>query len=190
VRTTAGRALRPGSPAPAPRRRRGEPAISPWFDVATSTQQHRRSLARERAITRLTGFFGVLALLLAAVGLYGVMSYGVARRTGEIGLRMALGAPRAQVLALVLRQTAQMVALGVAAGLLAALAVTRVAASQLFGVGANDPLTFAVATAGDGGGRPLRRLPARPPRRRHRPDDRAAPRLGAVGRAAKAGGGR
>ncbi len=116
------------------------------FGIATMTDRLSHSLARERAVARLTGFFGLLALLLAAVGLYGVMSYSVARRTSEIGLRMALGAPRAQVLGLVLRQTAQLIAIGVAAGLAAALAATRVAASQLFGVTAHDPATIATAT--------------------------------------------
>jgi predicted permease len=123
-----------------------EPALA-VFDVAATDQQVARSLAREEAIARLTGFFGVLALLLAAIGLYGVMSYGVARRTNEIGLRMALGAPRFNVLSLILRDSFQLVALGLAAGLLAALAATRLAASQLYGLAATDPLTFAVATA-------------------------------------------
>jgi predicted permease len=123
-----------------------EPALA-VFDVSATDQQVARSLARERAIARLTGFFGVLALLLAAIGLYGVLSYGVARRTNEIGLRMALGAPRVSVLSLVLRDSCQLVALGLGAGLLAALAATRLAASQLYGLAANDPLTFAVATA-------------------------------------------
>jgi predicted permease len=118
----------------------------PVFSVLTMSEQLERSLARERAVARLTGFFSVLALLLAAVGLYGVMSYDVARRTGEIGLRMALGAPRRRVLGLVMRQTAWLIAAGVAAGLAAALAATRLAASQLFGLGAHDPGTLLAAT--------------------------------------------
>jgi predicted permease len=118
----------------------------PVLSLTTMGEQLERSLARERAITRLTGFFGLLALLLAAIGLYGVMSYGVARRTGEIGLRMALGAERGRVLGMVLLETAQLVAVGVGAGLVAALALTRLLASQLFGVGASDPATVAVAT--------------------------------------------
>ncbi|HEY6320804.1 MAG TPA: ABC transporter permease [Thermoanaerobaculia bacterium] len=122
-----------------------EPSL-PVFSVVTMGEQIEGSLARERAVARLTGFFGALALLLAAIGLYGVMSYSVARRTNEIGLRMALGAPRPHVLGLVMRDTARLVAAGVAAGLVAAVAATRLAASQLFGLGAFDPPTVATAT--------------------------------------------
>ena len=118
----------------------------PVLRVATMSEQVARSLAPQRAVARLAGFFGLLALLLAAVGLYGVMSYGVARRTNEIGLRIALGAPRAQVVGLVMRDTARLIAAGVAAGLAGALAATRVAASQLFGVSARDPATMLAAT--------------------------------------------
>ncbi len=122
-----------------------EPSL-PVFSIVTMGEQMEGSLARERAVARLTGFFGALALLLAAIGLYGVMSYSVARRTNEIGLRMALGAPRSQVLGLVMRDTARLVAAGVAAGLVAAVATTRLAASQLFGLGAFDPPTVVTAT--------------------------------------------
>jgi len=118
----------------------------PVFSVMTMSEQVERSLARERAVARLTGFFGVLALLLAAMGLYGVMSYSVARRTNEIGLRMALGAPRGQVVGLVMRDIVRLVAAGVAAGLIAAAATTRLAASLLFGLSAHDPATVAAAT--------------------------------------------
>jgi predicted permease len=118
----------------------------PVFSVITMDEQIERSLARERAVARLTAFFGLLALLLAAIGLYGVMSYSVARRTNEIGLRMALGAPRGRVVGLVMRETALLVAAGVTAGLAAALATMRLAASQLFGLSAHDPATMAVAT--------------------------------------------
>jgi ABC-type lipoprotein release transport system permease subunit len=116
------------------------------LDTLTMSEQVDRSLARERTIARLTGFFGALALLLAAIGLYGVMSYSVARRTGEIGLRMALGAARGRVLALVLGDTLRLIAIGVAAGLAAALAVTRLAASQIYGLTAYDPATVGLAT--------------------------------------------
>jgi predicted permease len=122
-----------------------EPRLAVLSTLSMSEQLD-RSLARERAIARLTGFFGGLALLLAAIGLYGVMSYSVARRTGEIGLRMALGAARGRVLALVLGDTLQLIAIGVAAGLAAALATTRLAASQLYGLTAFDPATVTVAT--------------------------------------------
>jgi predicted permease len=114
--------------------------------IVTMSEQIDQSLAPQRALARLAGFFGLLALLLAAVGLYGVMSYSVARRTNEVGLRMALGAPRAQVVGMVMRDTARLVAAGVAAGLVAAVATTRLAASQLFGLGAFDPATVTAAT--------------------------------------------
>jgi predicted permease len=128
--------------------RRAVAEVEPKLAVANVVnigEQLDRSLARERAVARLTGFFGGLALLLSAIGLYGVMSYGVARRTGEIGLRMALGAPRGRVLAMVMGETARVIAVGVAAGLAAALATTRLAASQLYGLGAFDPATVVVA---------------------------------------------
>lgn len=119
----------------------------PVLSITTMSDQLARSLARERAVARLTGFFGLLALVLAAIGLYGVMSYSVARRTGEIGLRMALGAARAQVLAIVMRETLILVAIGVVAGFAVSWMLARLAASQLFGLGAHDPATLAVATA-------------------------------------------
>ncbi|HEY6320805.1 MAG TPA: FtsX-like permease family protein, partial [Thermoanaerobaculia bacterium] len=118
----------------------------PVLRVTTMSEQIDQSLAPQRALARLAGFFGLLALLLAAVGLYGVMSYSVARRTNEVGLRMALGAPRAEVIGLVMRDTARLVAAGVAAGLVAAVATTRLAASQLFGLSAFDPSTVTAAT--------------------------------------------
>ena len=122
-----------------------EPNVA-LLSTLSMSEQLDRSLARERAIACLTGFFGGLALLLAAIGLYGVMSYSVARRTGEIGLRMALGAARGRVLTLVLGDTLQLIAIGVAAGLAAALATTRLAASQLYGLTAFDPATVTLAT--------------------------------------------
>jgi predicted permease len=125
------------------------PAL-PVFDVTTMEQQLDRSLARTRAVARLTGFFSTLALLLAAIGLYGVMSYAVARRTSEIGVRMALGAPRANVLRLILRETVELIGIGLAAGVVAALFLSRLAASQLFELRANDPLTIVFATLGMG----------------------------------------
>jgi ABC-type antimicrobial peptide transport system permease subunit len=89
---------------------------------------------------------GVVALVLAATGLYSVRAYSVARRTREIGLRMALGAQPGDVLALVMRRGIRLTLLGVGSGVLAALAVTRLAASLLVHVSATDPLVFAAAT--------------------------------------------
>jgi putative ABC transport system permease protein len=114
--------------------------------IATLDEQVDQSLLQERLLATLALFFGMLALLLACVGLYGVMSYDVAQRTHEIGIRMALGANAPQVVRLVLRQTLVWVALGVALGLGAALLGTRWAESLLFGLKPNDPLTIGLAT--------------------------------------------
>ncbi len=102
-------------------------------------------LLRERLLATLTDFFGVLATLIAALGLYGVMSYLVALRTNEIGVRVALGAGRGDILGLILRQSALLLALGLAAGILLALALGRSVSSLLFGLKANDAVTMAVA---------------------------------------------
>src|SRR5208337_2062211 len=91
-------------------------------------------------------FFSLLALGLAAIGLYGLMAYSVGRRTNEIGIRMALGAQRRQNFLMVLRQSVGLVALGVVAGLLAAMATTRLIASELYGLKPTDPLTLGFAT--------------------------------------------
>ncbi|MCU0913832.1 MAG: ABC transporter permease [Planctomycetes bacterium] len=99
-------------------------------------------LFRERSLSSLAGSFSLLALVLACLGLYGILSYGVVRRTPEIGVRMALGARRRDVVALVIRQGLKLVLLGLAIGVGAALAVTRLVASLLYGVTATDPLTF------------------------------------------------
>ena len=105
-----------------------------------------RSLGQERLMATLSALFGALAVLVASVGLYGIMAYAVARRTSEIGIRMALGAQQADVLWMVLRETLAMVAIGLAIGVLAALASSRVISSQLFGLTAHDPWTIAVAS--------------------------------------------
>jgi predicted permease len=107
----------------------------------------RDGLVEERLLAMLSGFFGVLAALLAVVGLYGVISYIVAMRRNEIGIRMALGATRGNVVAIIVRQTLVLLALGVTVGVILALAAVRTAGSLLFGLQANDPLTFAAATA-------------------------------------------
>ncbi|HMC58000.1 MAG TPA: FtsX-like permease family protein [Candidatus Solibacter sp.] len=105
------------------------------------------SIFRERLLATLGGFFGGVALLLAAVGLYGVVAYGTARRAGEIGVRIALGAQNGQVLWMVLRDALTLVALGLAIGLPASLAAARAVSSLLWNIKPEDPLTF-VATAG------------------------------------------
>ena len=117
----------------------------PLFSLKTQLQQADASLASERLFAGLSSFFGILALLLACVGLYGVMSYSVGRRTNEIGIRMALGAGSGAVLRLVMRESMLMVFIGVLAGLGGALATSRLISSMLFGLAPNDPLTIALA---------------------------------------------
>ncbi len=100
------------------------------------------SVARRRFNALLTGLFAAVALLLAAVGIFGVLNYSVAQRTQEIGLRVALGAQTRDVLRLVLGQGVRLILFGLAAGLAASFALTRVLAGMLFGVKPTDPLTF------------------------------------------------
>jgi len=97
-------------------------------------------------IANLSSFFGLLALLLACIGLFGIMSYSVARRTNEIGIRMALGAERADVLRLVIREGLKPVLLGICIGLPAAIAGGRLIRSLLFDLEPSDPLTIVLAT--------------------------------------------
>src|SRR6266481_3756973 len=99
-------------------------------------------IGRERMMALLSGFFGVLASLLAMIGLYGVMSYIVAMRKNEIGIRMALGASRGNVIGIVVRQTLTLLAVGVGAGLVLSLALPKCATSRLYGLTANDPLAL------------------------------------------------
>jgi putative ABC transport system permease protein len=108
------------------------------------TQIH-DSLQRERLMASLSGFFGLLAGILATIGLYGVISYMVVRRRNEIGIRMALGADRGRVLRLVLREAGTLLAIGVAAGTALSLAATRAAASLLYGLKPYDPFTLMMA---------------------------------------------
>ena len=115
----------------------------PVFNVRTLDEQVRAATAQERAAATLTSLFGALALLLAAIGIYGVMAYAITQRTREIGLRMALGAQRADVLRLVVGQGMLLVLIGVAIGMASSFALTRLLDSLLFGVSATDPLTFA-----------------------------------------------
>jgi ABC-type antimicrobial peptide transport system permease subunit len=114
--------------------------------VVSLSDQVDQSLAAEWLIMRLCTFFGALALLLACVGLYGVMAYSVTQRTGEIGIRMALGASERSILWLVLRETGGVVVAGVAVGVPLAFASTRLVSAFLFGLTATDPQTIALAT--------------------------------------------
>jgi predicted permease len=114
--------------------------------VTTLADTLSASLLRERAMATLGSLFGLLALLLASVGLYGVLAYAVTQRTREIGIRIALGAPGRQVRRLVLRQGMRWVAAGVGAGFVGSLALTRFLSSQLFGVSPADPATFVCVT--------------------------------------------
>jgi putative ABC transport system permease protein len=100
------------------------------------------SIAQPRFSTLLLGIFAALALVLAAVGIYGVMSYSIALRTREIGIRMALGAKENDVLSMVLRQGLKLASLGIAFGLIGAFAISRVMTSLLYGVSATDPITY------------------------------------------------
>jgi predicted permease len=118
----------------------------PLFDINTETEQIEQATFQERLFARLTTFFGLLALLLACVGLYGVMAYAVARRTNEIGLRMALGAEREHALWMVLRETLWLMAGGVCIGLPLALAASRLVSSMLFDLKPTDPVTMSTAT--------------------------------------------
>ena len=113
-------------------------------DVATMEGLIGKSLARARFNTLLVSGFAGLALLLAGVGIYGVMAYSVSQRAHEIGVRMALGARAGDVVRLVVGQGMSLAVAGVAIGLGASLALTRLMKSLLFGVGATDPATFAL----------------------------------------------
>ncbi|MGO9273741.1 MAG: ADOP family duplicated permease [Terriglobia bacterium] len=118
----------------------------PLFELKTEVAQIDQTLFQERLFAKLSSFFGLLAMLLACVGLYGIMAYSVARKTNEIGIRMALGAERLDVLRMVMRDTLLMVFMGVAVGIPSALAVTRFVTSMLYGLTATDPLTITMST--------------------------------------------
>jgi ABC-type antimicrobial peptide transport system permease subunit len=114
-------------------------------NVATLSEQVDQSLLQERLVATLSLFFGLLALLLACIGLYGVMSYDVARRTHELGVRMALGAQRSDVISMVLRESMLLVVIGALIGLGSALAATKLISSLLYGLSPTDPLTIELA---------------------------------------------
>jgi predicted permease len=121
--------------------------LLPIDGIDPLTQLTRQSVRVERLLARLATGFGIGALLLAAIGLYGVMTYAVTRRTGEIGLRVALGAQRSGVIGLVVGDALRVVLLGFAIGLPVALGALRLIGAQLHGVGTTDPLSLGVALA-------------------------------------------
>jgi predicted permease len=123
-------------------------ASVPMYDMRTLDHQMEISLLTERLLSSLSSVFGCLATLLAAIGLYGVMAFMVARRTREIGIRMALGAGQGSVVWMVLRETLTLAGIGVAIGLAGAYGVTRLIQAQLFGVEPTDLLTMAAASLG------------------------------------------
>ncbi len=114
----------------------------PISDVRTQTQQIAETLMQERLLGRLSSFFGGLAVLLACVGLYGLMAYAVSQRTHEIGIRMALGAKKSDVLRMVVGNGLKLTLVGIAVGATGAFALTRFLSSLLYGINARDPLTF------------------------------------------------
>jgi len=119
----------------------------PLADIKTQTQVIAQELVQERVFARLASLFGCLALVLASIGLYGTMAYTVARRTNEIGIRMAIGARPSDIVGMVLRESVRVVLVGSVAGLAAAVAATRLIRSQLYGLSAHDPLVLAGAAA-------------------------------------------
>ena len=122
---------------------------SPWrsFETRTLAAIAASSAAVSRLAMRLLGGFAIIALLLAAVGIYGVMSYSVRRRTRELGTRLALGASRADIVRLVMRQAAIIAVVGLAAGTVAGLAAARALSTMLFGVPPWDPVALAARHA-------------------------------------------
>ena len=119
----------------------------PVYAVKSLHEQLDDSIVEERLVASLSGLFGLLALLLTCVGLYGLMSYTVNRRTGEIGIRMALGAKRGRIAGMVFGETLLLLALGLIIGVPASVFASRMIASELFGLNAGDPVTFLTACA-------------------------------------------
>jgi predicted permease len=118
----------------------------PLRDVRTQTDQIEASISQQRLFATLTAGFGTLALILACIGIYGIMAYNVARRTSEIGVRMALGARARQVLFMILRESSSLAILGVGVGLIAAIVLTRFIRSMLYDLKPSDPTTLIAAT--------------------------------------------
>jgi hypothetical protein len=117
------------------------------YDVKTLTAQIDESMAQERLTAWLASFFGIFAVSLAAIGLYGVISYNVSRRTREIGIRMALGAQRIEILGSVLRESILFTLFGIGFGIFGSLAITRFAAALLYALTPRDPLVLGISAA-------------------------------------------
>jgi putative ABC transport system permease protein len=122
----------------------------PLFNIRTMEQRLGDSLAAARFNTLLLALLGGIGLVLAAVGIYGVIAYFVSRRTQEIGVRMALGATRRDVVVMILKETARPVCIGIVVGVIASAALARVLTTQLFEVSPGDPLTFITVALGLG----------------------------------------
>lgn len=122
-------------------------ASLPLIALKTQAEETSEALSFQRLVARLTTVFGLLALLLAMIGIYGTIAYAVTRKTHEIGIRMALGAKPADVLGMIVRQGIILTSIGVAIGIVAALGVTRLINSMIFGVTPYDPLTFVAVAA-------------------------------------------
>jgi ABC-type antimicrobial peptide transport system permease subunit len=120
----------------------------PVYAMRTTQEQIDLSLRNERLVASLSTVFGALATLLAVIGLYGVMAYTVARRTREIGIRMALGAEQGNVIWMIMREVLLLVGVGVIIGVPLAIGLSRLIQSQLFGMAPHDPLTLTLATLG------------------------------------------
>ena len=117
----------------------------PITNVTTLNEQVDRTLTNQRLVAELSTFFGLLAVFLSCIGIYGLMSYVVTRRTSEIGIRMALGAARSNVGWLIMREILLLVAAGIAVGIPVTLAGSRMVANMLYGFGGTDPISLAGA---------------------------------------------
>jgi ABC-type antimicrobial peptide transport system permease subunit len=116
--------------------------VQPIYDVKTMQERIRTSLDDRRTPMLLLGLFAALALALSAIGIYGVLAFSVASRTGELGVRMSIGAQRSHILRLVLADGARLAGIGLGIGLIGSLALSQLVKTQLYGVGAVDPLTL------------------------------------------------
>jgi len=119
----------------------------PIADVRTQTEQIDAMLSRERLFVALTSAFGIVAVILASIGIYGLMAHGVARRTNEIGVRLALGAERRDILLMILREASSLAVIGAVIGVAAAAILSRYVRAMLFGITPADPATSVVAAA-------------------------------------------